>query len=120
MTDKLLISRLTNRFFPDLSEWELSLFVRYGLTLLGALTWATSAVLFLLGSGLGLGLGASNFERYWDLEWIIIFLSVTFLPSIFFSILIVTSFKRGTPLNFYLWGLAYPLVVTNLLKFTFS
>ena len=60
------------------------------------------------------------FSAYPDFEWGTFLLVIIVMYSTMFSILIGASVRRGTALNFYFWGLSVPVVVTNLLNFTFG
>ena len=60
------------------------------------------------------------FPVYQGPEWVIFLFLAIVVYLAMFSILIGASVRRGTSLNFYFWGLSVPVVVTNLLNFTFG
>ena len=116
--------RLMDRFLPDMSERSSnpSGFVKYGASFFGAATWGFMLFVDLLNKLVVEYKSESTgvFAVYQGPEWVI-FLSLFIVAySAMFSVLISASIRRGAALNFYFWGLSIPVVVTNLLNFTFG
>ena len=129
MSDKKSVAqefawRLMDRFLPDTSERSSkpSGRVRYGASFLGAATWGVMLLVYLLSKFVVKDTpdSAEVFSAYPDSDWVLFLLVIIVVYLAMFSILIGASVRRGTALNFYLWGLSIPVVVTNLLNFTFG
>ena len=114
----VLIDRLVERILPDTAKWSKnpSFLVRYGATFLGGLTWAGVMGLFVLPREGSLILNSVIFVDLTGSLWFSLSLLIVLL-AIKFTILIGASVRRGTSLNYYLWGLAIPTVVVNILAF---
>ncbi len=117
-----LINRLTDRIFPDTSEWSdnPSPLVRYGAAFLGTGTWAVvgGATLADLWQRPIPTPDSPIFVPYSSALLVLPPIGIAF--AILYAVLIGASVRRGTPLNFYLWGLFVPILVTNALRLTFS
>ena len=80
---------------------------RYAMTFVGTSVWAVTGAFVLLLSGNA---------PHLDFDGVLIF---ALGMSIFFTVLIAISVKRGTPLRFFLLGLSIPTVTLSILKFAF-
>ena len=107
-----LVNRLTDRFLPKPTPhgWR----VVFGCSLVGGLVWAVAATLFEVARS-----GSSVSPFLGDVAGNLIFLvfALAFASSGVLSILLAASFRRGSPLVFYFYGLLMPVFTVRVLRY---
>lgn len=113
----VLIERLVDRFLPDTSAWsgKPALRVRYGVSAAGAFTSCVVLLFWFVRFDPQILQFAPKLSTFALAPAGISALAILF--TLLFASLIGGSVRRGTPLNYYLWGVAIPVLVTRILAF---
>lgn len=125
-----VVDRLMDRLFPPVSDnfKNPTIMTKILPTLFGMLVWNTGWVIYLVESSSGGSIDSPVFSSggskdspvfsILEVHPIFIFAILSVYDSIF-TALIVTSFERGRPLNFFFRGVIFPVVTIGILRYAF-
>ena len=127
-----VLNRLLDRFLPPLRSPR-TVREKCGLWLsafLGTFTMGAAATLYgfaaksdpgsLVSRILAVFTNGSQSDYRVDTDFLWLVPVLVAPMMIMFTLLIISSFNRGRPLTFYLWGLAFPALAAKILRLAFE
>ncbi len=115
-------NKITDRFVPATSEDDnASSWIRYGVTPLGLFVWCAYAYLYVINDEIARVTENQNDMLFKELppDWAGSTSVVLWSMAIMLWFLIGKSFKRGQALTFFFYGLIFPTLALQILRFAF-